>query len=896
MTNLDLKSLLRTLSIQEKTYQYYSLPALKTLGFKNVEKMPYCLRILLEGMIRNYTQKGFSGAAILNLMDKNTSVKKTILFSPSRVLLQDFTGIPVLNDMTALRAAIARKEMDPRKVNPVIRTDLVVDHSLQVDYAGCAHSQELNEKKEFERNQERYQFLHWGEQAFDNLNIIPPGNGIVHQLNLEYLADVVTVSQQGGNLLLQPDSVLGTDSHTPMINGLGVVGWGVGGIEALAAMLGYPIEFTTPPVVGLHLTGRLPEDVTPTDLTLTITSSLRAHGVVGKFVEVYGEGVNALRLEDRAMIANMTPESGATITYFPVDERTLEYLRLTGRAAEKITLVEAYFKAQDLFRTINSADPLYDELIEIDLSTVRPVVAGPKRPFDLVQIEDLDTTFTTSLQNPPGNTGFGLPQQDTQKTFPVKMDSQEYSLKHGAVILAAITSCTNTSNPVVLLGAGLLAKKAVERGLKVPPYVKTSFTPGSQVVDKYLNQSGLLPFLAKLGFEVSGHGCATCIGNSGPLPPAIDLAVKQGLVGSAVISGNRNFEGRIHKSVKACYLASPLLVIAYAIAGTMNIDLQNSPLGIGEDGNPVYLRDVWPAPQEVRQYLQFIHGELYRKVYENGMHGNEQWQSLSANNEDVFSWDANSSYLREPPFIQDYFDTLQDIQGARVLALLGDSITTDHISPAGNIQAESDSGVYLQTLGVVAGDLNTYGARRGNHEAMLRGTFANPRLLNKLVGRKAGGFTNHFPDGKEMSIYQASCLYKNENIPLIVIAGKQYGTGSSRDWAAKGPFLLGVRAVLAESYERIHRSNLVMMGILPLQFREGENAVSVGIDGSEKFSITGIEQAIRSGQSVTVCMRKADGSEITFQAIPRVDTPMEYRYFTAGGILPAIFRDVREQE
>lgn len=893
MTTLDSKSLLRTFSVQNKTYHFFSLPALETLGFEGLETMPYCKRILLEGMIRNLGHNGFEETSILNLLENTPSKQGSISFAPSRILLQDFTGIPVLNDLAALRAAITRDAMDVRRVNPVIRTDLVVDHSLQVDHAGCAQAQELNEKLEFERNRERYQFLRWGEQAFDNLTIIPPGNGIVHQLNLEFLADVAMVREENKLLIVQPDSVLGTDSHTPMINGLGVVGWGVGGIEALAAMLGFPIEFTTPKVVGLHLRGCLPEDVTPTDLTLTITSRLREHGVVGKFVEVYGEGLHTLQLEDRAMIANMTPESGATITYFPVDEQTLAYLRLTGRSEEKIALVEAFYKEQGLYNRDHSDHPVYDESLEVDLNSVRPVVAGPKRPFDTIHLDELQSAFTGSLQNPAGLNGFGLTQQEALQVYPVSIDAKQVELKHGAVILAAITSCTNTSNPAVLLGAGLLAKKAVERGLKMPPYIKTSFTPGSQVVDSYLSQSGLMPYFEALGFNVAGHGCATCIGNSGPLPESINQAVKDGLVGSAVISGNRNFEGRIHKSVKACYLASPLLVIAYALAGSVDIDLTSTPLDIGKDGKPVYLQDIWPTRQEIQDLLQYIQGDLYRQVYENGMQGNRQWNDLTAGNEDIFPWDAHSSYLLEPPFIRDHFDPLQDIQHARALVALGDSITTDHISPAGSIPANGESGRYLQTLGCDPHDLNTFGARRGNHELMVRGTFSNVRLQNKLAKGKTGGVTQHLPDGKEMSIYQASCTYRAEGTPLLVIAGKQYGTGSSRDWAAKGAYMLGVRAVLAESFERIHRSNLVMMGILPLQFCEGENAAVLGIDGTEDFSIPGIEESMAADQKVSIHAGKQDGSEIVFQALVRVDTALEKDYLKSGGILPYMYDTLR---
>jgi len=881
-----------TLVQHDHPLSYYSLPRLQEKGLGKVDRLPYCLRILLEGLLRNNGEKGFTTQHILDLLDVDRSKPHNILFLPGRILLQDFTGIPVLNDLAALRAAVARQGLDANRINPVIRTDLIVDHSLQVDYAGCAPAKELNEKVEFQRNQERYQFLRWSEQAFQNLHIIPPGNGIVHQLNLEVLADVVSTVNMNGEATLIPDSVLGTDSHTPMVNGMGVVGWGVGGIEALAAMLGYPIEFNTPLVVGLRLSGSLPENVTATDLTLTITSRLRSHGVVGKFVEVFGDGVSSLRLEDRAMISNMTPESGATITYFPVDEQTLDYLRLTGRNNAHIELVEAYFKAQQLFRSESAPEPDYDEMLELDLNTVQPVVAGPKRPFDLIAVQEMAQEFPASLSVPSGHRGFGLTKEDTAKAYTVEIEGHQFNLKHGSVIMAAITSCTNTSNPAVLMGAGLLAKKAVEKGLHVEPYVKTSLTPGSLVVDMYLINSGLMPYLSELGFQVAGHGCATCIGNSGPLPEAINQAVNKGLVGTAVISGNRNFEGRIHKSVKACYLASPLLVVAYALAGTVNIDFSTTPLGNDQSGAPVFLTDIWPSQTEIDEYLKQVDGSLFTNIYTHGLTGNQFWQKLEEQHGMVYDWDSHSSYLREPPFILEHFDTRQDILKARVLAKLGDSITTDHISPAGKIQADSDCGRYLEALGCDPSDLNTYGARRGNHEAMLRGTFSNPRLKNELVNGKSGDFTRYLPQNQEMSIYEASRLYQKEHIPLIILAGKQYGTGSSRDWAAKGPFLLGVRVVLAESYERIHRSNLVMMGILPLQFLEGENAAKLGLNGTEKYSISGMASLEQPGQIVTIKIEAGSGKRMEIQARARLDTPVEVHYYKNGGILPAIFNDL----
>jgi len=890
--NHDFDFTKRTLTIHNQNFQFFSVPDLQNQGYENIEKMPYCMRILLEGMLRNCELKGFTREHILAFLKEDHSNQETILFQPSRIILQDFTGIPVLNDLAALRSAAAQKGIDPRSINPVVRTDLVVDHSLQVDYSGCEQAEELNKELELKRNRERYEFLRWSEQAFQNLHVVPPGNGIIHQINLEYLAEVVSIQQIVEKPTLVPDCVLGTDSHTTMINGLGVVGWGVGGIEALAAMLGYPIEFTIPKVVGLRLTGHLPKNCTPTDLTLTITSRLRQHRVVEKFVEVYGEGVQNLCLEDRAMISNMTPESGATITYFPVDEQTLDYLRLTGRDEKKIALVDAFYKAQNLFRFPGSLDPKYDESVEIDLSKIEPVLAGPKRPFDLIPVYKMHEEFPASLTAPSGQHGFGMEEKVSNQCYTLEINSQQYEITHGAVILAAITSCTNTSNPQALLEAGLLAKKAIKKGLSVKPYIKTSFTPGSLVVDAYLTKSGLLPYLSELGFQVSGHACATCIGNSGSLPDSITNLVQQGLVGAAVISGNRNFEGRIHKSIKACYLASPMLVLAYAIAGTVDINLTTDSIGISATGEPVFFADILPTPAEIQEHLQQINGDIFHKVYDQGLVGSIQWSELKAKSGWLFNWNSRSSYLLEPPFIQNIFNTCIDIKGARALAFFGDSITTDHISPAGKISADSDAGKYLQVLGCNPADLNSYGSRRGNHEAMARGTFSNPKLHNKLIPEKDGGLTFFLPDKQVMTIYEAADCYKEKNIPVILIAGKQYGTGSSRDWAAKGPFLLGVRAVLAESYERIHRSNLVMMGILPLQFLKGEGAAGFDIKGTEIFSILGIENLRQPGQILTVQMIDSDAHLSKFQVIARLDTLTELLYYHKGGILPAIFTDL----
>jgi len=881
----DFNFLKSTIRLHDQPVQFFSLPRLQDQGIGNIEKLPYCLRILLEGMLRNCGKKGFTREHALTILRKDHPEHEPVLFLPSRVILQDFTGIPVLNDLAALRAAVARRGNDPQSINPVIRTDLVVDHSLQVDFAGCEQAQEMNEELEFKRNRERYQFLRWSEQAFHNLHIVPPGNGIIHQINLEYLAEMVTISQIDGNLTLVPDCVLGTDSHTTMINGLGIVGWGVGGIEALAAMLGYPIEFSIPKVVGLRLTGHLPEHSTPTDLTLAVTSRLREHGVVEKFVEVFGEGVQNLRLEDRAMISNMTPESGATITYFPVDDQTLAYLRLSGRAEDKVALIDAFYKAQNLFRSGDSTDPDYDEIVEIDLATIEPLLAGPKRPFDLIPVSKMHENFSASLTTPSGHSGFGLAEKDTKQSYTIEVNSQKHELAHGAVILAAITSCTNTSNPQALLGAGLLAKKAVDKGLTIKPYVKTSFTPGSLVVDAYLKKSGLLPYLSQLGFQVSGHGCATCIGNSGPLSEAINNAVQQGLIGTAVISGNRNFEGRIHKSIKACYLASPLLVIAYAIAGTVNIDLATAPISVSTNGNPIFLTDILPTRTEIQEYLQYIDGRIFNQVYGKGLSGSSRWMDLKFNFGDLFDWDPKSSYLLEPPFILDFFNTQKDIRGARVLAYLGDSVTTDHISPAGSIAASSPAGKYLLSAGVPVQDFNSYGARRGNDQVMVRGTFANIRLKNLLTLGIEGGITIHFPSEQTMTIYDAAMKYQQEKAPLVILAGKEYGTGSSRDWAAKGVLLLGVNAIIAESYERIHRSNLAGMGVLPLQFLEGQSAATVGIENTDFIDILLEKKDIKPGAMIEVRARGIDGSARQFKTLLRLDSQREVMYYLNGGIL-----------
>ncbi|HVW08930.1 MAG TPA: aconitate hydratase AcnA [Bryobacteraceae bacterium] len=862
------------LKVGGRDYRYFSLAALEKKGIANVSRMPVSHRILLENLLRCEDGRKVHASDIEAVAKGHTGeTAKEIQFMPARVLLQDFTGVPCVVDLAAMRDALEAMGKDPKKANPLMPADLVIDHSVQVDEFGTQTAFNVNALMEFQRNRERYMLLRWGQTAFQNFRVVPPDTGIVHQVNLEYLADVVFRAKgANGAVTIYPDTVVGTDSHTTMINGLGVVGWGVGGIEAEACMLGQPISMLLPEVVGFKLYGKLAAGCTATDLVLTVTQMLRKKGVVGKFVEFYGAGLSALSVADRATIANMAPEYGATIGFFPVDAGTLDYLRTSNRDPHLVELVEAYSKEQTLFRTDASPDPVFASSLELDLGTVAPSMAGPKRPQDRLTLPEVKTNFHSAFKDAPaGKSG---------------------ELTSGAVVIAAITSCTNTSNPSVMMGAGLLAKKAVAKGLTSKPWVKTSLAPGSKVVFDYLSKAGLMEPLEKLKFNLVGYGCTTCIGNSGPLPEPVSAAVKSDdLVVAAVLSGNRNFEGRINPQVKANYLASPPLVVAYALAGTVDIDMASDPLGNGSDGKPVYLKDIWPTPEEVDEAIRAtVNAEMFRSSYGEAFKGDENWQKLPVPAGDVFAWDEKSTYIKKPP----YFDAMNDpkapiadMKGMRVLALLGDSITTDHISPAGSFNAASPAGQYLVSLGVSPKDFNSYGARRGNHEVMVRGTLANVRLRNQLAPGTEGGYTVHLPDGEQMFIYDASVKYQQEGVPLVIVAGKEYGSGSSRDWAAKGVMLLGVKAVIAESFERIHRTNLVGMGVLPLQFAPGENAASLGLTGKEVFEITGVREGVENGARV-----KVKAGHIEFEAIPRVDTPQEAEYFRNGGILPYVLRQL----
>jgi aconitate hydratase len=845
------------------------------------------LRILLENLLRTEDGRNVKPEDIRALASWNSSTKseKEIAFTPSRVLMQDFTGVPAVVDLAAMRDAMKKLGGDPALINPLQPAELVIDHSVQVDEFGKPTALALNAELEFLRNKERYAFLRWGQTAFRNMAIVPPDTGIVHQVNLEYLARVVFVNEANGKRTAYPDTLVGTDSHTTMINGLGVLGWGVGGIEAEAAMLGQPVSMLIPQVVGVKLTGRLREGATATDLVLTITEMLRKHGVVGKFVEYFGSGLKDLPLADRATIGNMSPEYGATCGIFPIDRETLNYLRLTGRSEEQIALVEAYCREQGLFHDGNTPEAEYSELLSLDLGSVEPSLAGPKRPQDRVALSSAKQSFETALPSliKPGKAA----------------SNGNGNLHHGSVVIAAITSCTNTSNPSVMLAAGLLAKKAVERGLQVPEWVKTSLAPGSKVVRDYLENAGLTPYLEKLKFHIVGYGCTTCIGNSGPLPEEISGEIdRKNLVVASVLSGNRNFEGRINPDVRANYLMSPPLVVAFALAGRIDVDLRKDAIGKDREGKPVYLADIWPTQREVDEIVQSsISSEMFRKSYGEVFEGDEHWRSLNVPKGDTYSWDAVSTYIQRAP----YFDEMsvkpsgvEDIRGARVLAVLGDSVTTDHISPAGSIKKDSPAGKYLQEHGVRPADFNSYGSRRGNHEVMVRGTFANVRLRNRMVPNLEGGFTRHLPDGAEMTIFEASEKYIAEGVPLVIIAGKEYGSGSSRDWAAKGPRLLGVHAVIAESYERIHRSNLVGMGILPLQFIAGEHAESLGLTGNETIEITGIRDTLEkftAGRKIKVLARQGKQKK-EFEALVRIDTPQEALYYANGGILQYVLRQL----
>lgn len=882
-------------------FHYFRLGALEERGIAPVSSLPFSIKVLLESVLRNNNGFEVTDDDVVNLAQWAPVQKdgREMPFKPARVVLQDFTGVPSLVDLAALRSAMVRMGGNPQKIQPAIPVDLVIDHSVQVDSFGSQASLRINAEIEFERNRERYEFLRWGQGAFENFRVVPPATGIVHQVNLEYLAKGIYVQEIDGKRFVYPDSLVGTDSHTTMINGLGVVGWGVGGIEAEAVMLGQPIYMVMPEVIGFKLTGRLPEGTTATDLVLAVTQMLRAKGVVGKFVEFYGEGLSTLSLPDRATIANMAPEYGATMGFFPTDAETLRYLRYTGRPAELVDLLGEYAHRQGLFRTDDTPEPAFTETLELDMSTVEPSVAGPKRPQDRVRLADVKSSFLQGLTAPTRERGFELTESDLHKRARIQLGDNGYSVElgHGSVVIAAITSCTNTSNPSVMVGAGLLAKKAVERGLKVPEYVKTSLAPGSKVVSAYLSEAGLLPYLEQLGFYVVGYGCTTCIGNSGPLLSEISTSIEEnGLVAAGVLSGNRNFEGRINPHVKANYLASPPLVVAYAIAGRVDIDLTNEPLGTDRNGEPVYLRDIWPSQREIADTIAAaLRPEMFKEQYSNVYGGNDTWNAIPVTGSDVYDWDPDSTYIQEPPFFIDLPlepEPLKDIRGARVLVMLGDSVTTDHISPAGAIALNSPAAKYLMERGVEPKDFNSYGARRGNDRVMVRGTFANIRIKNRLAPGTEGGVTIHIPSGEQMTIFDAAERYKAEGTPLLVIAGKEYGTGSSRDWAAKGTFLLGVKAVIAESYERIHRSNLVGMGVLPLQFRDGENAETLGLTGREEYAIEGLEGDLQPGQELTVRVQPDGGVSKTFTVVCRLDTPVEINYYRHGGILQTVLRSL----
>lgn len=902
MASNDLFSVRSTLQVGDKSYNYYSLAALEKKGFVNVSKLPFSIKVLLEAAIRNFDGKGTTEEHIRQLANwtEGAGAGKEVAFTPARIVLQDFTGVPAVVDLAAMRKAMADVGGDPEKINPLVPVDLVIDHSVMVDKAGTEDSLSYNMNLEFSRNEERYKFLRWAQDSFKNFRAVPPATGIIHQVNLEYLANVVQTKEVNGELEAYPDSLVGTDSHTTMIDGLGVVGWGVGGIEAEAGMLGQPLYFVTPDVIGFKLTGQLPEGATATDLALTVVEMLRKKGVVGKFVEFYGDGLSNISLADRATVANMAPEYGATMGFFPVDEETLNYLRLTGRDDELVSLVEAYCLEQGLFRMDGMAAPVFTDMIELDMSTVKPSLAGPKRPQDRIELSRMKEAWNQAIITPIEKGGLGLSEEAVNKEVEVNHPNGEKTkLKTGSVVIAAITSCTNTSNPSVMLGAGLVAKKAFELGLKKPDYVKSSLTPGSRVVTDYLINAGLLDSLNKLGFNVAGYGCATCIGNSGPLADEVSKAIEQNdLTVASVLSGNRNFEGRVHAQVKANYLASPPLVVAYALAGTVNIDLANDPIGFGYNNQPVYLKDIWPSNQEIKEAIQTsMNPEIFRNQYNGVFTANEEWNKIAAPKGVLYDWDEKSTYIQNPPFFEGLspeLDDIKEIKGAKVLALLGDSVTTDHISPAGNIKKASPGGEYLLDNGVQQVDFNSYGSRRGNHEVMMRGTFANIRIRNQIAPGTEGGVTKYLPTDEVMPIYDAAMKYQAEGTPLVVIAGKEYGTGSSRDWAAKGTNLLGVKAVIVESFERIHRSNLVGMGVLPLQFAEGLNWKSLNIDGTEVYDILGINNDIKPGQKLTVKATRQDGSSFEFETIARLDSVVDVEYYRNGGILQTVLRQLRK--
>ncbi|MEC3656000.1 aconitate hydratase AcnA [Bacillus siamensis] len=892
----------KTFSSNGKTYHYYSLKALEDAGVGNVSKLPYSIKVLLESVLRQVDGRVITKEHVENLARWGTAELKDIdvPFKPSRVILQDFTGVPAVVDLASLRKAMASVGGDPDKINPEIPVDLVIDHSVQVDKAGTEDALAINMDLEFKRNAERYKFLSWAKKAFNNYQAVPPATGIVHQVNLEFLASVVHTKDEDGELVTYPDTLVGTDSHTTMINGIGVLGWGVGGIEAEAGMLGQPSYFPVPEVIGAKLVGKLPNGTTATDLALKVTQVLREKGVVNKFVEFFGPGVAELPLADRATIANMAPEYGATCGFFPVDEEALSYMRLTGREEEQIDVVEAYCRNNGLFYTPDAEEPIFTDIVEIDLSKIEANLSGPKRPQDLIPLSVMQETFKKHLVSPAGNQGFGMDAAEENKEISFKLNSGEDAvMKTGAIAIAAITSCTNTSNPFVLIGAGLVAKKAVELGLKVPNYVKTSLAPGSKVVTGYLVNSGLLPYMKELGFNLVGYGCTTCIGNSGPLSPEIEEAVaKNDLLITSVLSGNRNFEGRIHPLVKGNYLASPPLVVAYALAGTVNINLKSDPIGVGKDGQNVYFDDIWPSMDEINSLVkQTVTPELFRKEYETVFDDNQRWNEIETTDEALYKWDKDSTYIQNPPFFEEMSvepGKVEPLRGLRVVGKFGDSVTTDHISPAGAIGKDTPAGKYLQEKGVSPRDFNSYGSRRGNHEVMMRGTFANIRIKNQIAPGTEGGYTTHWPTGDVTSIYDACMRYKEDKTGLVVLAGKDYGMGSSRDWAAKGTNLLGIRTVIAESFERIHRSNLVFMGVLPLQFKQGENADTLGLTGKEVIEVD-VDETVRPRDLLTVRAISEDGTVKTFEVVVRFDSEVEIDYYRHGGILQMVLRDKMKQ-
>ena len=881
----------------------YCLARLEDEGLCRVARLPFSIRVLLESVLRNCDGYQVTEENVRSLAGwtPQAGQRGEVPFKPARVILQDFTGVPAVVDLAAMRSAMRRLGGDPAKINPLIPVDLVIDHSVQVDHFGSNDALALNTDLEFYRNRERYEFLRWGQKALANFRVVPPSLGIIHQVNLEYLAKCVFLREDALGPVAVPDTLVGTDSHTTMINGLGVLGWGVGGIEAEAVMLGQPLYMLAPEVIGFEMHGRLAAGATATDLVLRVTEILRSEGVVGKFVEFFGPGVSEMPLADRATVANMAPEYGATMGFFPIDDQTLVYLRQTGRTDAEVELVERYCKEQQLFRTDAGPSPEYTKVLRLDLGTVEPSLAGPKRPQDRVSLSNMKARFGESLRAGLDQRGFALSEERLAQTETVEMAGQAATIGHGSVVIAAITSCTNTSNPSVMLAAGLLAKNAVAKGLRVRPFVKTSLSPGSRVVTDYLQKAGLEEPLNKLGFETVGYGCMTCIGNSGPLPGPVAEAVERGnLIVSSVLSGNRNFEGRVHSQTKANYLASPPLVVAYALAGTVDIDLATEPLGVGNDGKPVMLADIWPSTEEVEAAVaQSVSPAMFQKQYSNVFDANAAWNRIPVAEGELYAWDADNTYIQEPPFLVDLAAEpvpIRPIAGARVLAALGDSVTTDHISPAGSIAPNSPAGKYLESLGIAPNDFNSYGSRRGNDRVMTRGTLANVRIRNLLAPGTEGGVTRHLPDGQTMSIHDAAMKYKEEGVPLVILAGKEYGTGSSRDWAAKGTFLLGVRAVIAASFERIHRSNLVGMGVLPLQLPAGQTWQSLGLTGEETFSIDGLDETLKPGAELTVRATAADGSVKTFSATARIDTIVELDYYRHGGILQTVLRKLAAGE